>query len=101
MREALGSSDAIRAALPALAAWLDYRVARWPNTANPRMFVNIRISRRATPVSGYYITETLGTTVRAPRADRIVHEALVTGGDVRRLCDMFGLSIPAANATPR
>jgi hypothetical protein len=34
--------------------------------------------------------------VRRIREDRILHEAHATGGDVRKLCDLFGLSIKGA-----
>ena len=30
------------------------------------------------------------------REDRILHEARATGGDVRRICDLFGLTVEAA-----
>ena len=33
---------------------------------------------------------------RALREDRILHEIHATGGDVRRLCDLFGLSVEGA-----
>jgi hypothetical protein len=35
--------------------------------------------------------------VRAIREDRILDEVLATGGDLRRLCDLFGLSVKAAH----
>lgn len=34
--------------------------------------------------------------VRRIREDRVLDEARATRGDVRRLCDLFGLSIKAA-----
>jgi hypothetical protein len=34
--------------------------------------------------------------VRAVRRDRILDEAIATGGDARRLCDLFGIGIQAA-----
>jgi hypothetical protein len=39
---------------------------------------------------------TVGMPVRRIREDRILHEANATRGDVRRLCDLFGLSIKGA-----
>ncbi|MFF1301609.1 hypothetical protein [Streptomyces sp. NPDC058307] len=30
------------------------------------------------------------------REDRLLHEAEATGGDPRRICDLFGLSVGAA-----
>jgi hypothetical protein len=32
----------------------------------------------------------------AVREDRIVDEALATGGDLRRICDLFGVTIATA-----
>jgi hypothetical protein len=34
--------------------------------------------------------------VQAIREDRILHEAHASGGDIRRICDLFGLSVTAA-----
>jgi hypothetical protein len=34
--------------------------------------------------------------VQAIREDRILHEAHATKGDVRHLCDLFGLSVAGA-----
>jgi hypothetical protein len=34
--------------------------------------------------------------VQAIREDRILHEAHASGGDIRCLCDLFGLSVSAA-----
>jgi hypothetical protein len=36
-------------------------------------------------------------TVQEAREDRILHELHATGGDLRRICDMFGLSIAGAS----
>ena len=38
-----------------------------------------------------------GLSPTAIREDRILHEALATRGDVRRLTDLFGLSVHAAS----
>ncbi|CAM5693501.1 hypothetical protein SCHAM137S_06516 [Streptomyces chartreusis] len=38
----------------------------------------------------------LGTPARVIRTDRILHEVQTTGADLRRICDLFGLSVPAA-----
>lgn len=79
-----------------LAAWLDHRNRRWPNTANPHVFLNHRNSSRTTPVGGRWLTLTTGIPIHVLREDRILHEALVTGGDVRRICDLFGLTVEGA-----
>jgi hypothetical protein len=80
-----------------LTAWLDHRAQRWPATANPHLFINIQTAARTTPVSGVWIRDTLGMPAQAIREDRILHEATATGGDIRRLCDLFGLSVQAAD----
>jgi hypothetical protein len=37
----------------------------------------------------------LGMPARRLREDRLLHEAEATGGDPRRICDLFGLSVGA------
>jgi hypothetical protein len=76
-----------------LSAWLDYRAHHWPGTMNSHMFLTRYSAVRTTPVSNTWINDTLGMPSDAIRQDRILHEALASGGDVRRLCDMFGLSV--------
>jgi len=34
----------------------------------------------------------MGMTAQQAREDRILHELHASGGDLRRICDMFGLS---------
>jgi site-specific recombinase XerD len=75
-----------------LDAYLAHRTSRWPSTANPHLFVNLRTE----PVGPQSITRTLDITVTAIREDRILDEFRSSGGDMRRLCDMFGLSTYAA-----
>ncbi|UUW88728.1 hypothetical protein [Pimelobacter simplex] len=79
-----------------LAAWLDHRNRAWPNTANPHVFLNHRNSSRTTPVGGRWLTLATGIPIHVMREDRILHEARATGGDVRRICDLFGLTVEAA-----
>jgi hypothetical protein len=79
-----------------ISAWLDYRNERWPTTANPHVFLNHRNSTRTTAVSGRWLTLATGIPIHVMREDRILHEALATGGDVRRICDLFGLSVEGA-----
>lgn len=76
-----------------LAAWLDYRNATWPATANPHLLISRRTAPRLVPVghSFPWIHSTLRPS--ALRQDRILHEIHATGGDVRRINDLFGLSI--------
>jgi hypothetical protein len=79
-----------------LAAWFAERARRWPNTANAHLFVNFYTAVRTCPVSRVWISSTLGFSPQKLREDRILHEALATGGDVRRLCDLFGLTVGGA-----
>jgi hypothetical protein len=79
-----------------LAAWLDHRNRRWPNSANPHLLINRRTAPRLTPVGRNF--PWLGITLRpqALREDRILHEIHATGGDVRRISDLFGLGVEGA-----
>lgn len=63
-----------------------------PATLDPHLFINVYTAVRTSQVSN--VNEEVGMQVQRIREDRILHEA--TGGDVRRLCDLFGLSIKGA-----
>lgn len=79
-----------------LAAWLDHRNRTWPDTANPHLIINRRSAPRLLPVSSQF--PWVGKTLRPRvlREDRILHEIHATGGDIRRVCDLFGLSVEGA-----
>lgn len=79
-----------------LAAWLDHRGGTWPYSINPHLFINRRTAPRLIPTGPSF--PLLGSTLRAQalREDRILHEIHATGGDVRRICDFFGLSFSGA-----
>ena len=79
-----------------VAAWLSYRSQRWPQSANTHLFISKRTAIRTEPVGVEWITRTLGMTTQSIREDRILDELHATGGDVRRICDLFGLSIAGA-----
>jgi hypothetical protein len=79
-----------------MTAYLDYRHQSWPNTANPHLFIHYRNANTTTPVTPVWIRRRLGMAAQSIRQDRILDEAHATGGDVRRLCDLFGLSIAGA-----
>ncbi len=79
-----------------LSAWLDHRNRRWPNTANPHFFIHYRTATATGPIGHTWIGRTLGVAPGAFRDDRILDEVAATGGDIRRLCDLFGLSVSAA-----
>lgn len=75
--------------------WLDHRRSTWPETANPHLLLNRQTAVRTTPVSHVWVLGTLGMSAQAVREDRILHEANTTR-DIRRLCDLFGLSVKGA-----
>jgi hypothetical protein len=77
-------------------AWLDHRTARWPNTANPHLFITSRSALGTTPVGGNWIWKTLGMSPQRLRQHRILDEALATGGDVRRITDLFDVTVGTA-----
>lgn len=79
-----------------LAAYLDYRNRRWPRTANPHLFVSQTTGCGVEPVSNVWINDVLGMPTSRLREDRLLHEAEATGGDPRRICDLFGLTVGAA-----
>ncbi|MHB8341837.1 MAG: hypothetical protein ACYDB7_11800 [Mycobacteriales bacterium] len=79
-----------------LSTWLDERARRWPNTVNPHLFVNHYTAVRTSQVSKVWISATLGIRAKDIRNDRILHEAIATQGDIRRLCDLFGISVLTA-----
>jgi hypothetical protein len=79
-----------------LTAWLDHRAERWPATLNPHLFINTHTAVRTGPVSHHWINQTLGMSGQAVREDRILYEAITSGGDIRRICDLFGLSVAGA-----
>lgn len=79
-----------------LATYLDYRNRRWPNTANPHLFIQ-KLTAGTTAATGHlWILRTLGLTVKALREDRILDEVIATNGDLRRITDLFGLGTQAA-----
>jgi hypothetical protein len=79
-----------------LTAYLDDRARRFPETINPYLLVNRRSAPRTTPVAARYPWHRYDLQPRPLREDRILHEIHATGGDVRRICDLFGLSITSA-----
>jgi hypothetical protein len=79
-----------------LARWLDHRARTWPNTQNPHLLVNRRTAPRLVAVSPTFPWRLSSVRPRALREDRILAEVRATGGDARRLADLFGLSIASA-----
>ncbi len=81
-----------------LRSYLDHRAARWPHTTNPHLFVHYRTAGTTAPVGHRWVLLHVGPglTPASIREDRILNEAHTTGGDIRRLSDLFGLSINAS-----
>lgn len=82
-----------------LVAWLDFRRATWPHTANPHLLVTSRSAARIGPAGQTYVKTAvagLPVTLSGLRADRLVCEALDSGGDPLRIALMFGMSAEAA-----
>jgi len=79
-----------------LAAWLDHRTRRWPNTANPYVFINHRNAGKLDPVGFHWVSRTMDLPVSVIRDDRILHEINATGGDLRRICELFGIKVETA-----
>jgi hypothetical protein len=77
----------------ALLAWLEYRRATWPGTANRHVLIS-RISALGTrPVSPDYLDkhQPPGISLERIRRDRILHEALATGADPLHLSLVFNI----------
>ena len=79
-----------------LRAWLDHRNRTWPATANPHLLINRRTAPRLVPGGPSFPWRDSRIRPRALREDRILHEIHATGGDVRRIYDLFGLSVEGA-----
>ena len=79
-----------------LARYLDYRQQTWPDSVNPYLFLHVRNAGAARHVTPQWIRKQLGMSGQRIRLDRIFDEAQATGGDLRALCDLFGLSIAGA-----
>lgn len=79
-----------------LNTYLDYRSATWPTSINPHLFIHRRSWTHTRPATPWWIRKQLGMSGQAIRMDRILDEAHTTGGDLRALCDLFGLSISGA-----
>ncbi|PUB20882.1 site-specific recombinase XerD [Promicromonospora sp. AC04] len=79
-----------------LTAWLDYRERRWPHTINPHLFLTQFTAGRLTAPSHVFPWKKTTLRPQALREDRILAEAHANGGDMRALCDLFGISIETA-----
>jgi len=80
----------------ALLAWLDYRRATWPDTANRHVLLSRKSALGTGPVSASYLADYFGRHQRGIslehiRRDRILHEALATGADPLHLALVFNI----------
>ena len=78
-----------------LDAYLAYRRQRWPGTINPHFLVHQNSATTTEPVRVPWLTYKLGTSPASLRQDRILAE-VHAGGDQRRICDFFGVTITTA-----
>jgi len=76
-----------------LLGWLEYRRARWPDTANPYLLINQMTATGTTSVASNWTTKAVRghTSLDKLRADRQLEEALASGGDPLHLAVMFGV----------
>jgi hypothetical protein len=82
-----------------LRAWLQARHARWPATANLHLLINRSTAGGLKPVGRSYVQAAVrraGITAAELRADRLLTEALASGGDPLQLTRLFGISDPTA-----
>lgn len=80
-----------------LKAWLDHRARTWPGSIfNPHLFVSLKSAPRLVPIGRQFPWTNTNLKPQALREDRILQEIHATGGDIRRICDLFGLSVDAA-----
>jgi hypothetical protein len=82
--------------LARLSEWLDHRSAKWPNTRNQHLFVTMQTAPRLNQPGHSFPWKKAGISARALREDRILHEIHAADGDVRRLCDLFGIAVDSA-----
>ena len=66
-------------------------------TVNPHFFVHYLTARNTAPVHRIWVNKRLGMSAFALRQDRILDEVVTTtGGDQRRICDFFGVTVATA-----
>jgi integrase len=81
-----------------LTQWLKHRRDRWPNTANPHLFVTRESALRDTPPSNAWILNLRGSgvTVERLRIDRQLEEARANRGDPLLQAELFGVCATTA-----
>ena len=79
-----------------LTAWLDHRGRTWPGSINEHLFLSKNSAPRLVPVGHQFPWFKTDLRPQALREDRILQEIHASGGDARRICDLFGLTVEAA-----
>ena len=79
-----------------LGAWLTHRNQTWPYSINPHLFVSRVSAPRLVPVGKQFPWKGTDLRPQALREDRILQEIHANGGDVRQICDLFGLTVSGA-----
>ena len=69
---------------------------RRPRISNPYMFIHTETAMGVDQVNYNRVNARLGHRAQKLREDRILDETIASRGGLRRLCDMFGLTVGAA-----
>jgi hypothetical protein len=78
-----------------LREWMHYRRDTWPHTRNRHLILSRSSAHGVDPVGRTYVTDQLlppGITIERIRTDRILHEAVTSGGDPLHLALVFNLA---------
>jgi hypothetical protein len=78
-----------------LDAYLAHRRNRWPGSINAHFLIHSRSAATLEQVKVPWLTRKLGMSANALRRDRILAE-VHAGGDLRQICDFFGVTIATA-----
>lgn len=78
-----------------LDAYLVHRREQWPRSINAHFLIHSRSAATLEQVKVPWLTDKLGTSANALRRDRILAE-VHAGGDLRQICDFFGVTIATA-----
>ncbi|WP_432164246.1 hypothetical protein [Streptomyces tendae] len=80
--------------LKLMVEWLEYRLRRWPSTANLHLLINNQTANTTSRASNHWITAPMrgqDATLERLRVDRQLEEALIHGPDPLHLAEVFGL----------
>lgn len=79
-----------------ISTYLEHRHRRWPGSVNAHFFIHHRSATGTEAVKHYWVNDRLGMRAFEIRQHRIVDEVLATAGDLRRICDFFGVTMTTA-----